>query len=647
MPELYSGTTADFLTKTTQNVIAEVVRDAFFDYYGFEAPPSEVRSWRNSLRALANAIRGGGFLDHGIFLEYQLPLTSMRLDAMITGEDTEGSPGAVIVELKQWDKVEPSVVPECVCVLYGGKLRDVLHPSAQAGQYKLYLEDSHSTFHDAQVRLSACSFIHDFRHDEASELLAPRHRNILGIYPLFAGDRVDDLISFLQDRLGKGRGLGVLRRIREGGYRPHKKLLEHVASMIEREPAYVLLDEQRVVFNSIVARASEAVDLEQKAVFVVRGGPGTGKSVLAINLVAELSGAGYNTHHATGSNAFTNTVRRIVGRRASQQFKFFNSYQSAEAHQIDVIVCDEAHRIREHSWNRFTRGRVRDPERLQIDELLAVARVAIFFIDDLQGVRRSEIGSSDYLESRAGALGIPLHEYQLEAQFRCGGSDGFVRWVENTLHVRRTANALWSGMEGFDFRIVDSPEELDRRIRERAAVGHSARLVAGYAWHWSDPLEDGTLVDDVRVDGWSRPWNAKPDAGRLAAGIPKATYWASEAGGMEQVGCIYTAQGFEFDYVGVIFGPDLVYRPRQGWIGRPAESYDQGLKRGTSIEQFTELVKNTYRVLLSRGLKGCYVHFMDEPTRDFVEGRIERPALLKVAEAAEQYGSERDRRLES
>jgi hypothetical protein len=148
MPELYSGTTSDFVTRTSQNVITETLRDAFFDYYGFEPPPSEVRAWRNSLRALANAIKGGELLDHGIFLEYQIPLSSKRIDAMITGEDSGGRPGAVIVELKQWDHVEPSIVPECVCVEYGGRLRDALHPSAQAGQYKLYLEDSHTSFHD-------------------------------------------------------------------------------------------------------------------------------------------------------------------------------------------------------------------------------------------------------------------------------------------------------------------------------------------------------------------------------------------------------------------------------------------------------------------------------------------------------------------
>jgi uncharacterized protein len=639
--ELYWGTTSAFVETTKQNEIAERLRQAFFDHFGWNPPESEVRSWRNSLRALSNALELGGLLDHGLLLEFQLPMTSRRLDALITGHDRNGRPAAVIVELKQWsDDVAPSKVEDMVMVRYGKGLKETLHPSAQVGQYQQYLADTHETFHDGAVQLRACSYLHDFRHDDQAELLAPRHANVLGIYPLFAGDRVTELVQFLDDHLGDGNGLGVLRAVREGRYRPHKKLLDHTAAMIRGEPAYVLLDEQQVVFKSILAKVAEARDLGTKAVFVIRGGPGTGKSVIALNLVAELAANGYSVHHATGSAAFTNTVRKRVGTRAANMFKFFNSYLNAETDTLDVLICDEAHRIRRFSWDRFRKKNAIDPDRPQIDELLSVARVSVFFIDDLQAVKRDEIGSSDEIERLAETHGAEVHEHVLEAQFRCGGSDGFVRWVENTLGIRRTANALWAGDDNFDFDIVDSPEELDALIRKRADEGHSARLVAGYCWPWSEPRDDGTLTPDVEIDGWSRPWNARPNATGLADGIPKSHFWASEPGGIDQVGCIYTAQGFEFDYAGVIFGDDLVYRPREGWIGRREFSHDGGLKRGTSEEDFTRLVKNTYRVLLSRGLKGCYVYFTDDKTRDFFESRIDSIALELAAERGTAYGAE-------
>jgi uncharacterized protein len=639
--ELYWGTTSAFVERTKQNEIAERLRVAFFDHYGWNPSQSEVRSWQNSLKALSNALELGGLDDHGLLLEFQLPLTSKRLDAMITGHDRDGRPGAVIVELKQWtDDVQPSKVDDMVLVQYGTRAKEALHPSAQVGQYRQYLADAHESFHDGNVGLRACSFLHNFIHDDQSELLAPRHANVLGVYPLFAGDRVTELVQFLDDHLGDGRGLGVLRSVREGKYRPHKKLLDHTAAMIKGEPAYVLLDEQQVVFKTILAKVAEARDLDTKAVFVIRGGPGTGKSVIALNLVAELAANGYAVHHATGSAAFTNTVRKRVGTRASGMFKFFNSYLNAEDDTLDVLVCDEAHRIRKFSWDRFRKKDAVDPDRPQIDELLSVARVGVFFIDDMQAVKRDEIGNSDDIERLAETHGAEVHEFELEAQFRCGGSDGFVRWIESTLGIRRTANALWTGDDNFDFDIVDSPEELDALIRSRAEEGHSARLVAGYCWPWSEPRDDGTLAPDVEVDGWSRPWNARPNVTGLAEGIPKSHYWASEPGGIDQVGCIYTAQGFEFDYAGVIFGNDLVYRPREGWIGRREYSYDGGLKRGTSEEDFTRLVKNTYRVLLSRGLKGCYVYFTDEKTRDFFESRMDRIALELAAEREAGYGSD-------
>ena len=636
--ELYWGTTSAFVEHTKQNEIADRLKQAFFDHYGWNPPESEVRSWRNSLKALSNAIELGGLDDHGLLLEYQLPLTSKRLDAMITGHDRDGRPGAVIVELKQWtDDVAPSRVEGLVTVRYGSGRKETLHPSAQVGQYRQYLADAHETFHEGNVALRACAYLHDFSHDDQSELLSPRHANVLGLYPLFAGDRVTELVEFLNDHLGDGHGIGVLRSVREGKYRPHKKLLDHTAQMIHGEPSYVLLDEQQVVFKSILARVAEARDLDTKAVFVIRGGPGTGKSVLALNLVAELAANGYAVHHATGSAAFTNTVRKRVGSRAAGMFTFFNSYLNAEDDTLDVLVCDEAHRIRKHSWDRFRKKDAVDPNRPQLDELLSVARVGVFFIDDLQAVKRDEIGSSHDIERLAAHHGAEVHEFQLEAQFRCGGSDGFVRWIESTLGIRRTANALWTGDDNFDLDIVDSPQELEALIRQRADEGHTSRLVAGYCWPWSAPRDDGTLANDIEVEGWSRPWNARPNATGLAEGIPKSYFWASEPGGIDQVGCIYTAQGFEVDYVGVIFGNDLVYRPREGWIGRKEFSYDGGLKRGTSDEDFTRLVKNTYRVLLSRGLKGASVYFADEKTRDFVESRIDRLAVQLAAEQQADY----------
>jgi hypothetical protein len=619
---LYAGTSTDFVEDATLNRIGAKIAEAWFEHFRYEAPKGEVAAWKNSLQSMANAVQHGSLDDHGVIVEYSLPLSSKRLDVMLTGSSRDGRRQAVIVELKQWSESFPTHVDECVVTFVGGRKREVLHPSAQVDGYRQYLKDTHSAFSDGAIGLSACSFLHNMTFDEQDEIFSARHLDLIQVAPVFTGDRTTDLIEYLQDHLSGGGGVPVLESVLSGRYAPHKKLLAHTAQMIKGEPAYVLLDEQRVVFNSVLAQVAEAHRTAEKAVFVIKGGPGTGKSVIALNLVGELSEAGYVTHHATGSRAFTENVRRIVGRRAANLFKYFNSYLGADANTLDVLVCDEAHRIREVSHNRFTPKAERTDEP-QVKELIDVAKVSVFLLDDLQVVRPGETGSTGLIREAAGKFDAEVFEYELEAQFRCGGSEGFIQWVDNTLDIVPTPHVLWSPEEEFDFDVVDSPAELEALINQKEAQGHSARLVAGFCWPWSDPLDDGALVDDVVIDDWNMPWNAKPDATGLAEGIPKSHYWANQDGGLNQVGCVYTAQGFEFDYAGVIFGRDLVYRPREGWVGQPEFSHDAVVKRAAKEGDFTDLVKQTYRVLLTRGMKGCYVYFQDDATRDFWLSRVD------------------------
>jgi DUF2075 family protein len=633
---LYEGTSLTFVEDATLSLIGDKIAASFFEHFRYRPPASEVAAWKNSLRAMADTVHLAKLDDHGVIVEWQLPLSSRRLDVLITGHDLENRASAVIVELKQWDQAFPTTVQDCVVAFVGGRRREVLHPSAQVGGYRQYLQDVHTAFTEGEVGLLGCAYLHNMIFDSESEIFDPRHADLLASNPVFTGDRTSDLVGYLQGHLGEGGGIPVLDTVLDGRYRPHKKLLEHTARMIQGEPAYVLLDEQRVAFNSVMAKVAQASRTGEKGVFLIRGGPGTGKSVIALNLVAELSRLGYVTHHATGSRAFTQNVRKTVGHRAGVQFKYFNSYRDDDPNTLDVVVCDEAHRIREASYDRFTPVGERNG-RPQIDELIAIARVPVFFIDDLQVVRPGEIGSSDLIRRAAAAQDVPLYEHELEIQFRCGGSEAFIGWVESTLGIARTPYTLWETDADFEFDIIDSPWELQALINQKAAEGHSARLVAGFCWPWSNPNPDGTLVDDVRVGEWSMPWNAKPEASGLAVGVPKSHYWASDPNGLNQVGCIYTAQGFEFDYVGVIFGRDLVHRARDGWVGQSEFSKDSVVRRAAkrSPQAFTDLVKHTYRVLLTRGLKGCYVYFEDPATRDFFLSRVEARAGLERASVPE------------
>lgn len=620
---LYSGLTKTLIEDSTFNRVSTKLADAFFREFRYPPPPSEVASWKNSLRAVSQVFQASGLLEHGVLLELQLPLTSKRLDCLVTGYGDDKASNAVIIELKQWSGCKAASGKNEVATFVGGMIRDVLHPSVQVGQYATYLIDCHSAFQGTnRVFAHACSYLHNYNPTENDPLFMPQFCGQIDRFPVFTAANVEKLTSFLDARIHTGDGGAITAAIERSTYRASKKLLAHVANLIKGMPEFVLLDEQLVAFDKVIEAAEAGMQGRQKVVVVVRGGPGTGKSVIAMNLLGTLSGMGMNTHYVTGSRAFTSTIRQIVGSRGASQVRYFNSYMAAEPDIVDVIIADEAHRIRETSNNRFT-PKTKRSKIPQIEELIGAGKTSVFFIDDNQVVRPGEIGSAQYIKTEAEHLGCKVYELTLEAQFRCAGSEAFVNWVNNTLGIQRTPNVIWNQQE-FDFRIVPSPLDLEALINQKQKQHFSARLVAGFCWPWSDPKPDGNLISDVTIGEYMRPWNAKSDSGSLAPGIPKESLWAYDPAGINQIGCIYTAQGFEFDYVGVIFGPDLVYVPEKAdWQGESKNSYDAVVKR--SGGKFTQMAKNAYRVLLTRGLKGCYVHFLDKNTENFVRSRVEIP----------------------
>jgi DUF2075 family protein len=619
---LYSGTTKSLIEDSTYNRIATKLKDAFFLEFRYQPAAPEVNSWNNSLRAISQVFQEACLLDNGVLLELQLPLTSKRLDCLVTGYDGKKASNAVIIELKQWSGCKGASGKNEVATFVGGNVRDVLHPSVQVGQYATYLTDCHTAFQGkGGISAHACSYLHNYSPIKNDPLFLPQFAEQISRFPVFTADHVPDLTAFLDERIRAGDGGVVTAKIEQSKYRPSKKLLDHVAKLIKGKPQYVLLDEQLVVYDKVVEAATEGVKGKKKVAIIVRGGPGTGKSVIAMNLLGDLSGMGLNAHYVTGSRAFTSTIREIVGTRAAAQVRYFNSYMGADVNVIDVMIADEAHRIRETSNNRFT-PKLKQSKLPQIQELLKASRTSAFFIDDNQIVRPGEIGSTDYIKTEAEKLHCDISEFELEAQFRCAGSDAFVSWINNTLGIQRTPHVMWNQADEFDFKILPTPQVLEDAIRKKVEAKSTARLTAGFCWPWSNPMSDGTLVDDVVIGKYARPWNAKSGSGSLAPGIPKESLWAYDEGGVNQIGCIYTAQGFEFDYAGVIFGPDLVYFPEVAdWKGDKTKSYDTVVKR--SGDRFTQMVKNTYRVLLTRGMKGCYVHFMDKNTENFFRSRME------------------------
>lgn len=634
---LYAGSSTNFIDLNSNNQIANLLEEEFFKQYGYKPQINEVMSWRNSLFRISHLLDKAELHDNGIFVEYQLPLSSKRIDVIITGKDIHNNKNSVIIELKQWDKCKLSdSESDKVVTWVGGGNREVLHPSVQVGNYKYYLQENCSAFYSEiePVNLYACSYLHNYAKNIDDPIFDKRFNGAINRFPIYTIDETNDLSDFLSNLVSGGDGMEILAEIEGSKLRPSKKLMKEVSTSIKHklkhkgefrifgqhktEEDFILIDDQLIVYDKVMSVVKNGLAQRNQHVMIIKGGVGTGKSVVGLQLLADLTALGYNAQYATGSKSFTNTLRKKVGSGASNLFKYFMSYGEAEPKELDVLILDESHRIREKTGYPF-----KSTGRPQVEDLIRAAKVLVFFIDDFQCVRKGEIGSSLYIKEHAERLNCKVFEYKLDAQFRCGGSCGFTNWILNTLNIERTANTIWKDEPSFEFKIFNSPEALEQAIRDKNEEGHSARLTAGFCWEWSNRLSsDNKLIDDVQIETYKRPWNARPELTGLPKGIPKADFWADEEGGINQIGCIYTAQGFEFDYVGVIFGTDLRFNPDIAkWEGYPENSYDTMVK---SSDNFLQLVKNTYRVLLSRGMKGCYVYFMDKNTEIFFKSRIER-----------------------
>lgn len=621
--KLYEGPSKAFIWEGLHGTIASKLALSYYKAFQEQPSKGEYQSWENSLRELAKVFDKLGLYDHGILLEYQMPLASKRLDCLIAGKNSRHEDNAVIIELKQWSDCSEIDGDGEVFTRFADGYKEVLHPSVQVGQYVSYLNDVNTAFtQEDPVTLSACAYLHNYHIKPHDALTDSKFDHILEKYPAYTIDREQDFEKFLTSRLSEGQGLPIADRIARSPAHVSKKLMDHVGNMIKGNKDYILLDEQKLVYDKIMSKVRHALQSGQKYCILVRGGPGTGKSVIALNLLADLSLKNIETHYATGSRAFTSTLRAKVGAAYARQFKYFNNYMWAQPNQVPVIICDEAHRIRKSSNNRFQPRTSRE----QIDELLSAGLVTVFFIDDRQVVRPGEIGSAAYIEQHAENMECRVARYILRTEFRCLGSDSFVKWIDNVLDIKKTANAIWdSHEESFDFRIMDTPQEVEDLLKEKVQEGYTARMVAGFCWDWTVPLDpDGNLHKDVVIGSYRRPWNANP---RLSAsvlkskGIPSSDLWASDPHGFSQIGCIYSAQGFEFDYAGVIVGKDMVYDiSSQQWIGHPENTKDRTV--GRAGESFLQMIKNTYRVLFTRGMKGCYVYFLDEDTRKYVESRL-------------------------
>lgn len=611
---LYTAPATDFIQTCHQGHIADLLTSAFHREHGHLPDASEIRSWRASLPAIADIFEQAGFHDQWVILEYTLPLASQRIDCMITGRDQHDRPHVVLIELKQWSRVlESAGEHEVRLQIEKDKTDTRLHPCVQVDQYRQYLQDCHTAFHGSaqHLQLSACSYLHNYPVLASDPLRADKFAAVLHNAPLFNATEAMQLSAFLAQRVGQGNGAAIATRVNRRTYAPSKKLMQQVAGSINKMPQYHLLDEQLISFDAVMQATDDALKTQRKSIILVCGKPGSGKSIVAMKLLGSLLAKKKIAYHATGSKAFTESLKYQLP-KSDPVFRFTHQFRKNKQGKYDVVIVDEAHRIREFSSTGQIQG---TDTRTQFQELFDATKILVLFADDAQAVRPSEVGSIDYLRSEAHRLTPHVREFTLTGQFRCGGAERFIDWVDNTLGIRSTTVTTWTTHKDFDFQIAATPFDLENWVLNHVQAGATGRLTAGFCWPWSFPKSNGDLISDIKIGAFERPWNASPKAKVLAQGIPNANLWATVAGGVQQIGCVYSAQGFEFDYVGVIFGKDLRFDVATSkWISDPKKSCDEQINQDHRFEDF---VRNAYRILLTRGIKGCHVYFEDKTTEAY------------------------------
>ncbi|WPW22466.1 DUF2075 domain-containing protein [Streptomyces sp. HNS054] len=587
--------------------------DQFVHMHGYGPGTSEARSWERSIPVLAAALNDAGLGDVEMMLEYALPLNSKRADVVLTGvHPSTGEPSYVVVELKQWSEVVPHEDDPTLCHVER-YAHPVLNPIEQVRRYCDYLVNFNGAVAEHGHRVSGVAFLHNATEFDVAGL-REIERDGRGL--LFTGQRRGEFLDHLRSKLSDSHsGARAADELLSGATVPSKQLMSVAAQEVRERQQFVLLDEQQVAYRMVLNAVEKAKRADRKEIVIVTGGPGTGKSVIALQLLGELYRRGMPALHATGSQSFTRTMRKVAGsrkREVQDLFKYFNSFMTTEKNSLDVLICDEAHRIRETSANRYTRAEHRTG-RAQIDELIDVAHVPVFLLDEHQVVRPGEMGTVADIEAAAAKRGIPCHVVPLEDQFRCGGSDAYLRWVVRLLGLEPGGPVVWEPDDRMQLLVADSPQEMEAFLEARRAEGYGARMSAGYCWRWSpEPKPGHPLPLDVVIGDWARPWNLRGE--RSVSGAPPAALWATDPAGFGQVGCVYTAQGFEYDWSGVIIGPDLLWRGDR-WITDRTASKDPVFKKSTPDADVDRLIRNTYKVLLTRGMVGTVVWSTDPETR--------------------------------
>ena len=621
---VYQGTNSLFRRDVINGLISSKI-DHLFEELGIPRENyAEYTSWRNSLPRMANILTDSRISDEAeVAIEFQIPLTSKRVDFMIAGNNGV-SDNVVIVELKQWEKCTATSRENVVIAFTGGEDREVAHPSQQAYAYAKLIENFNEDVINNHISLIPCAYLHNYESQFRSEILHPKYNEAIESAPVFLMEDGEALQNFIAKYVTKPSNKKLYDIIDHGKLKPSKALQDTVGSILNGNKEFEMIDEQLVAYSTILKLVENTINKDEKHTVIVKGGPGTGKSVIAVNLLAKIINNGYTCNYISKNSAprraFSESLTRGKYNVSFLKglFKGSGSFVATPRNTFDCLLCDEAHRLNEKS------GMFHNLGENQIKEIINAAKISVFFIDEDQVISSNDIGSIAEIRKWARELGSKVHSgssLELKSQFRCNGSDGYLAFLDSVLQIRETANYNYFDLD-YDIVIFDNPNEMKEALRAKNK-NNKARMIAGYCYPWNSQ-KDKTQYDIYLENGFRAQWNFTTDT------------FAFDEDSFEQVGCIHSTQGLEFDYVGIIIGKDLRYENGVVITDRSkrakSDATVKALRGRTQEEkekQADTIIRNTYKTLLSRGKFGCYVYCEDKELAKYLKDKLEKAKELR------------------
>ena len=621
---VYEGIKSGFINDVDLGIIADKIRNKYIEVVKKRPSAPEFNSWKNSMQYKRGVLSDNEIPGNtGIAIEYNIPPTGCRIDFMMSGYNQDKS-NVVIIELKQWDKATEVGQMDGIYkvnTFTGGGMRDVNHPSYQAMTYANLIKDYNEAVQLKDINVVPCAYLHNYYFEDDDTLLSNNYKEYTDKAPLFGHNDVINLRNFIKRYIKSGDDGNILYEIDHGRIRPSKMLQDSLRNMLKGNKEFYMIDNQKIVYEYALRNAIDTISKNEKNVMIVRGGPGTGKSVLAVNLLVELNNRNmtcfYVTKNAAPRSVYSSKLRGdFTQTYINHLFQGSGSFIDEERNKLDCLVVDEAHRLNAKS------GMFQNKGENQIKEIINAAKFSIFFIDENQKVTLKDIGSEDLIRKFANEQGAGIYTFDLDSQFRCNGSDGYVAWLDKVLDIKDTANFDIDGFD-YDFRVLDDPNEV-RKLVEEKNTENKSRMVAGYCWDWISEGKNNSEIHDIEIPqhNFGMSWN-----------LGNSTTWAIDPESVKEIGCIHTCQGLEFDYVGVIIGDDLRFED-----GKIVTDYNKRAKTDTSLNGIKKIakeqgevvankiadniIKNTYRTLMTRGMKGCYVYCTDQKLKEYLKENI-------------------------